>query len=290
MDVSCSRFLLALFRFSIALSVSLSLSIYIYIYFLLPSFIVVVFFLSLSLSLHLSLSLSLSSSCWAVTAISFLLSLSLSLSRFCTSWAVRTTPSKKPQACKPTMGKGFVLASRAASKVRMGSGWKPEESAEDSCPLFIHFWCSGMLGSGGKGSLLLEVLQFSWGGSSTSSDVRWMFLQEVFSVKVLMQENAFKSQSQSHSKKHQPSACRAWETLLASSSFGPNLELFEKNKGRFCKGVVLANVPSFRFLVPSFRFLYPHSGFWYRRSFGWVYFTNIGRDSFLQIPNGWQEL
>ena len=32
-------------------------------------------------------------------------------------------------------------------------------------------------------------------------------------------------------------------------------------KGRFCKRAVLANVPSFRFLVPSFCFLYPLSGF-----------------------------
>ena len=51
-----------------------------------------------------------------------------------------------------------------------------------------------------------------------------------------------------------------------------------ETKGRFCKRVVLANVPSFRFLVPSFlflyplfqflvpsfRFLYPQAGFWYR--------------------------
>ena len=50
----------------------------------------------------------------------------------------------------------------------------------------------------------------------------------------------------------------------------------KETKGLFCKRVVLANVPSFRFLVPSFRLLYPHSGFgavvpfipvfWYRRT------------------------
>ena len=44
------------------------------------------------------------------------------------------------------------------------------------------------------------------------------------------------------------------------------LQTREETKGRFCKRVVLANVPSFRFLVPSFRFLYPRSDFWYRRS------------------------
>ena len=31
----------------------------------------------------------------------------------------------------------------------------------------------------------------------------------------------------------------------------------EETKGRFCKRAVLANVPSFQFLVPSFLFLYP---------------------------------
>ena len=35
----------------------------------------------------------------------------------------------------------------------------------------------------------------------------------------------------------------------------------EETKGRFCKRVLLANVPSFRFLEPSLRFLYPRSGF-----------------------------
>ena len=36
----------------------------------------------------------------------------------------------------------------------------------------------------------------------------------------------------------------------------------DEAKGQFCKRAVLANVPSFRFLVPSLRFLYPRSGFW----------------------------
>ena len=40
----------------------------------------------------------------------------------------------------------------------------------------------------------------------------------------------------------------------------------EKIKGRFCRRVVLANVPLCRFFAPSLRFLYPRSGFWCRRS------------------------
>ena len=40
----------------------------------------------------------------------------------------------------------------------------------------------------------------------------------------------------------------------------------EETKGRFRKRVVLANVPSFRFLVPENIRMYPRSGFWHRET------------------------
>ena len=67
----------------------------------------------------------------------------------------------------------------------------------------------------------------------------------------------------------------------AFASLSDYIRIERKHKGDFVKRAVLANVPSYRFLVPSFRFLvprnrflvsrnrslYPRSGFWYRGTF-----------------------
>ena len=52
--------------------------------------------------------------------------------------------------------------------------------------------------------------------------------------------------------------------LLLTTPTHPWEENREETKGRFRKRVVLANVPSFRFLVPGNIRMYPRSGFWCR--------------------------